>query len=144
MTPPNWRIAALLTHAGILPPWLLLAVHVLMPLEGLHLAALTYGAIITSFVCGMDWGMFTRSDERMTVNLLVTSNVGALLAWAAVLLSAWWVPAAFIGLALILGALLALDWRLLKSGNTEPWFWAIRRNATIGLGASLLLWAVLA
>ena len=52
-------------------------------------------------------------------------------------------PVAFLGLAAVLGMLLGVDRLLLSARAIEPWFWILRRNASIGLGAGLLLWAAL-
>lgn len=143
MTPSHIRLAQTLTHAGILPPWLALAVHLTLAPPGAASAALGYAAIIASFVGGVHWGVFLRPAVPMPVNLLITSNVAALAAWGLLLISAWSFPAAALGLALVVALLLAVDRRLLAAGAIDPWFWTIRRNASIGLGAALVAWSVL-
>lgn len=144
MTPGNIRLAQYLTYFGIIPPWLALALHLTPGLSWAGFAALAYGAVIASFLCGMHWGLFMQATKPMPINLLLTSNAGALAAWAMLLVSLWSASVAFIGLAIVLGVLLVIDRRLLSHCVIEHWFWTIRRNATIGLGAGLLVWSVLA
>ena len=72
------NLARALTCAGILPPWLALILHVSTGWPWAGFAALTYGAVIASFVCGMHWGLAMQPHKPMPVNLLITSNVGAL------------------------------------------------------------------
>ncbi|WP_417307687.1 DUF3429 domain-containing protein [Devosia sp.] len=142
MTESQTRVALAFTYAGILPPWLALALHLTLQLPLAALAALLYGAIIASFVCGMHWGLFMQARQPVPINLLITSNVGALAAWVMALVSIWSLPLAFIGLAVLLGALLAIDRRLLSAKLIDPWFWALRRNASLGLGGGLALWSL--
>lgn len=144
MTESQIRLARGLTYAGILPVWLALLLHLTVQLPSAGLAALLYGAVIASFVCGMHWGQFIEARQPVPVNLLITSNIGALAAWVLALLSLWSFPLAFIGLAVVLGALLLVDRRLLSARLIAPWFWTLRRNASLGLGAGLLVWSVLA
>lgn len=143
MTPSNIRLAQILTHAGILPPFLALAAHLTLAPAWAGAAALSYAAIIVSFVGGVHWGVFLRPSVPVPINLLVTSNAAALAAWALLLVSLWSVPAAALGLSLVLALLLAVDRRLLAAGAIEPWFWTVRRNASLGLGAALVLWSML-
>jgi uncharacterized protein DUF3429 len=144
MTDNQLRFARYLAYAGILPPWLLLALHLTFAPAWAAFASLAYGAIIASFVCGMHWGIYLRPAAPVPVNLLLTSNAGALAAWAMVLVSVLSVPVAGVGLALVLALLLLVDRRLLTAGVLQPWFWPVRRNASIGLGLGLILWSLLA
>lgn len=144
MTQGQINLARTLTYAGILPPWLALIVHVSMGLPWAGFSALTYGAVIASFVCGMHWGLAMKPPDRMPVNLLITSNVGALAAWAMLLASMWSTDLAFLGLAIVLGVLLLVDRKLLSATVIEPWFWSVRCIASIGLGAGLIFWSILA
>jgi hypothetical protein len=144
MSPAHRTTATQLAHAGMAPPWLALAVRYLTQWDEAGFAALGYGAVIASFVCGLHWGFFLFADQKLPVNLLTTSNVGALLAWLMLLLSPVAMSYGFAGLAVILLGLLAIDRVLLRSGLIEPWFWTVRRNATIGLGGAMLVWSVLA
>lgn len=144
MTPGAIRLAQVLTHAGILPPWLALALHLTVGPTGAGAAALAYAALIVSFVGGVHWGLFMRPAAPVPINLLLTSNAAALAAWVALLLATWSIPVAALCLVLLLALLLAVDRALLAAGVIEPWFWSIRRNASIGLGAALIAWSVLA
>lgn len=137
------RLATALTYAGILPPWLALGIEKITDLGWLPLAALSYGAVIASFVSGIQWSTFLHTGGRTPVNLLLVSNVGALAAWAMVLISIWSMPLGFAGLALVLGALLYVDERCFAAGVLPDWFRPLRRHATIGLGLGMLVWAVL-
>ena len=144
MTQGQINLARLLTYAGILPPWLALIVNLSTGLPWTGFAALTYGAVIASFVCGMHWGLAMQRPRSMPVNLLVTSNVGALAAWAMLLASMWSTDLAFIGLVIVLGVLLLIDRKLLSAAVIEPWFWSVRWLASIGLGTGLIFWSILA
>ena len=137
------QLATALTYAGILPPWLALGLRQVASVYWLDLAALTYGVVIASFICGMHWATFMYRTAPAAGYLLATSNVGALLAWALVLVSIWSMPVGFVGVVGVLALLLAIDRQLLAAGAIDRWFWTLLRNATIGLGAGLLAWAVL-
>ncbi|MGV8831932.1 MAG: DUF3429 family protein [Devosia sp.] len=140
----NQIIAAGLVVAGIMPVWILLALKFWLPELALAPLALGYGAVIASFVCGVHWGLFMTRSRIMPVNLLVTSNVGALLAWAMLALGQGSAVSGFTGMALVLAGLLALDFWLLQRGGIAPWFWRLRWIATAGLGLGLLVWGVTA
>ncbi|WP_193335149.1 DUF3429 domain-containing protein [Devosia beringensis] len=146
MTRDNQRLASVLTLAGIAPIWLLLGARLWLGMPALVLApwALGYGAVIASFVCGVHWGQFMSQSETMPVNLLVTSNVGALLAWGFLGLGQVWVSGAALGLALLLAGVLALDAIMLRRGVIDPWFWRLRWQASAGLGLGLVAWGMLA
>jgi len=138
------RLARHLAYAGVLPPWLGLALHIAAPHAWAGFATVAYVAIIVSFVCGMHWGVYLSSPVPTLINLLLTSNAGALFAWAMVPASFCSVPLACIGLAIALALLLVVDRRLMLATVLEPWFWRVRRNASIGLGAGLVVWSILA
>ena len=138
------RLARALAYAGVLPPWLGLALHFAAPHAWAGFATVAYAAIIVSFVCGMHWGVSLSAPVPPPINLLLTSNAGALFAWAMVPASFWSRPLACIGLAIALGLLLVVDRRLMLATVLEPWFWRVRRNASIGLGAALVIWSLVA
>ncbi|GAB5428970.1 MAG: hypothetical protein Devi2KO_24290 [Devosia indica] len=144
MTEDQSRLVRYLAYAGVLPPWLCLALHLTVAPALAAFASISYGAVIASFVCGMHWGIYMRPTAQVPVNLLLTSNAGGLAAWAMVLVSVWSVAFAGLGLALVLALLLVIDRRLWTAGLLQPWFWPVRRNASIGLGAGLILWSILA
>jgi len=143
LNPFQHRQAMRLTYAGILPPWIALGLEQVGSLYWLDLAVLTYGAVIASFICGMHWATFMYKTAPDGSHLLLTSNAGALAAWALVPVSILSMPLALVLMVGVLALLLAIDRQLLAAGAIEPWFWTLRRNATIGLGAGLLAWAVL-
>jgi hypothetical protein len=144
MTRNNQGLAGALTLAGVAPIWLLLAARLGLDAPALAPVALGYGAVIASFVCGVHWGQFMGRSETMPINLLVTSNVGALLAWGLLALGQVWVSGAALGLALLLAGLLALDGIMLRGGVIDPWFWRLRWQASAGLGLGLVAWGMLA
>lgn len=143
LNPFQHRQAMRLTYAGILPPWIALGLEQVASLYWLDLAVLTYGAVIASFICGMHWSTFMYKTAPAGSHLLLTSNAGALAAWALVPVSILSMPLALVLMVGLLALLLVIDRQLLAAGAIEPWFWTLRRNATIGLGAGLLAWAVL-
>ena len=138
------RLARALAYAGVLPPWLGLVLHLAAPHGWAGFASVAYAAIIVSFVCGMHWGVSLSAPVPPPINLLLTSNAGALFAWAMVPASLWSRPLACIGLAIALGLLLVVDRRLMQADVLEPWFWRVRRTASIGLGAALVVWSLVA
>lgn len=75
-------LANALTYSGTLP--LIGSVITLyFPVAGLDgaLIASTYSAVIISFLCGIHWATYLFFAERCPRNLLITSNIVALLAW---------------------------------------------------------------
>ena len=144
MTRSSQVIARWLSYAGVLPPWGALALSGLLPNGWAAFAALSYGAVIASFVCGMHWSAYMTARVPLPTNLLITSNIGALAAWALVLVSFWSINLAFMGLVAVLAGLLFIDRQLLGAGAIDAWFWSVRRNASLGLGAGLLVWGLLA
>lgn len=91
--------------------------------------ALTYGAVIISFLCGIHWGLFLTHANDIRLNLLVTSNLLAVIAWATLFfvipVTQYLVQiAAFIALWLI-------DCRLVAEGVIERWFYHLRKQVTI-------------
>lgn len=90
--------------------------------------ALTYGAVIISFLGGIHWGLFLSNAQHTRLNLLVTSNLLALIAWATLFFV---VPvtqylvqiAAFI-------ALWWIDRKLVAEGIIERWFYRLRSQVT--------------
>ena len=124
------RLAIFLTYAGTLPfiigvGALLLGINDL----DIHVAITAYGAVILSFICGIHWGWFLLRPEDCRYNLFISSNIFALLAWLSLLLY----PHAITTL-LQMGCFLTLLWfdhGLYRQGAMQPWFYQLRRNATI-------------
>lgn len=82
-----------------------------------------YGAVIASFVCGMHWGAALFAPEPLAVRLFLLSNVAALFAWLAALLTP---QPGFLLLAVIFAALLGVDRHLRARGVWAGWFWQLR------------------
>ena len=125
------RIAALLTYAGTLP--LVIAslgpiAHIISPGDALHIA-LTYSAIIVSFLAGIHWACYLFYSEKCPRNLLLTSNAVALLSWLSLLVHQplWSV----LLLMLCFLYLLVLDFKLMRAAILPSWFYSLRRNATV-------------
>ncbi len=140
-TPSFLRLAQGLVYAGSLP---FLACALLAwtgPIAGLSsldpvAVAIGYGAVIASFIAGIHWAVQLFAGERCGDNLLIASNVVALLAWGALLIGGVW------GLALLMvcfATLFALDRRLHRRGIWPTWFLRLRRNITAIVTCALLV-----
>ncbi len=124
------RLAKILTYAGTLP--LIGAVAneylAIIPLNNFAIAQ-TYAAIIIAFLSGIHWAVFLYFSEKCPRNLLITSNITALLAWVALLY-----PPSALSFLLLTGCFLylwVLDLRLLMAALLPPWFYQLRRNASL-------------
>ena len=126
----NRLLANILTYSGTLP-LIASAICIYFPLNGFDVAliARTYSAIIISFLCGIHWAVYLFFAEKCPRNLLITSNVVALLAWASLYVANQ--PIATLLQALCFLYLLTLDLRLRDAGILPQWFYSLRRNATI-------------
>ncbi len=136
MTPKSIVLAKILTYSGVLPfaAAIFLMFFPLMNLNPLMIAQ-TYGSIIVSFLCGIHWAVSIFHEEKSPYNLLIASNLFALLAWASLLTSPQ------LGLAiqsLCFISLLLIDLKLKNVGIVPLWFYELRRNATIIVVLSLL------
>jgi hypothetical protein len=132
MNTDQQKLAASLTYAGLLPLALALAnrfLHV-APVDSAFWAA-SYAAVIASFICGIHWAVFLFHAERSPLNLLLTSNLICLSAWAALLLPAAW-PALVI-LMLCFISLLSIDRRLHNDRLIPAWFYQLRQRASAGV-----------
>jgi hypothetical protein len=122
--------AKILTYSGTLP-LVASALSSYFPVPGFQpvLIATSYGAIILSFLGGIHWATYLFFAEKCPRNLLLTSNIVALFAWASLLVKDQ--PLAITVQALCFVYLLTLDVKLRDAGIVAPWFYALRRNATI-------------
>ena len=142
MTGRNRLIAQALTYSGTLPFMLAIAAILVRwnPAGAQHDVAL-YGAIIVSFLSGIQWGVFLQADEKSPYNLFIISNVFALAAWASLLMGS--ALASFSIQLACLALILLLDYRLARVGLIPRWFYDLRRNATgiviVSLNILLLL-----
>lgn len=93
---------------------------------------LTYGLLIVSFMAGVQWGQYL-AGARASVNLLVSSNVMALLAWFGFLL----LPAFWFSLLLIF--LFATLYVIDTQFQSDVEYLKTRRNVTALVCLSLLV-----
>lgn len=137
------KLAKWLTYAGTLP--LLASVGLaFMPIatvDGFEIAR-TYSAIIITFLSGLHWASYFFFSERCPLNLFVTSNIFALIAWSSLLIPQ--LELAIFVQVLCFLALLLLDKKLLETAVLPEWFYHLRRNATVIVVLSLATLAVLA
>jgi len=136
------KIAKALTYSGTLPligSVILLYFPTLLPMAGLDGAfiASTYSAVIISFLCGIHWAACLFFTDRCPRNLLVTSNVVALLAWVS-LLATQQLAITLLHIFCFV-YLFGLDMKLRSAGIHAEWFFRLRRNASIIVVICLLL-----
>ena len=136
------KLAKILTYSGTLPLVACVAL-IFSPIVGVdnYMLATTYSAIILSFLCGTHWAIFLFFAEKCPNNLLITSNVVALLAWCSLLVT--YQGISFIFQALCFLFLLMLDFRLFNAGVLPDWYYHLRRNATAIVVVCLAAMAVL-
>ncbi|WP_298329358.1 DUF3429 domain-containing protein [Asticcacaulis sp.] len=123
----RWVIA--LTLAGGLP----FIAAVLMAALGVRLLtlsgpdiAITYGAVIASFLCGLHWGLVLGGRAQATW-LLILSNVLCLLAWSGPLLTLSGWPLAALGILIaVFLSLLVVDTVLMRRGSLSAAFFRLR------------------
>ncbi|MFN5351985.1 MAG: DUF3429 domain-containing protein [Alphaproteobacteria bacterium] len=123
-------LANILTYSGTLP--LIVSIYLgyfPSPEFNSSLIAKTYSAIIVSFLCGIHWAIYLFFADKCPNNLLITSNVIALLAWASLAVT-------FPKITILLHSfcfiyLLTLDLKLRDADILPIWFYDLRRNATI-------------
>ena len=123
-------LAKILTYSGTLP-LIASVVLIFFPVTGFDAAliATSYSAIIISFLCGIHWAVYLLFAEKCPRNLLITSNLIALLAWISLFLQHS--PIIIFLQALCFLYLLTLDLKLRDAGIIPEWFYALRRNATM-------------
>jgi Protein of unknown function (DUF3429) len=92
---------------------------------------LSYGLLIVSFLAGVQWGQYL-SGLRPRINLLVSSNVVALVAWVA------YIRLQPFYLCFVFAALFALLYAIDTQLNLALEYLRTRRNVTIIVCVSLL------
>lgn len=137
----RWAIA--LTYLGAVP-FILAVAAPLFGMASYHTAylVLTYGAVIISFLAGIHWGLFLSHADTARINLLLSSNVIALLAWGSLLLL---IPATqFLIQMLCLVAVLLIDRQLHQAQVIADWFLRLRTQVTalVMLCQTLLLFSL--
>ena len=129
-TTPSPRLVRALTLLGALPFWLCVAGALAAPaLLDWHRVALSYAAIILSFLCGMQWAVAWQPASVPRVNLLITSNAVTLLGWLSLALPQ--PHAAYALLALCYLLVLRLDRRVVGAPSMPAWFLRTRTQATV-------------
>jgi len=136
----NTPLLRILPYAGVLPfvACALLLLCGVKEIKGLgHTigVALTYGLVIVPFMAGAHWGQFL-SGLRPRVNLLVSSNAVALIAWGSYLLLA---P---IYACLVFVALFAFLYWIDTQLELDGLYMRTRRYVTLIVCTSLLLIAL--
>lgn len=140
-SPRFLRLAQGLVYAGSLPFLACALLSWMGPIVGTPevdpvAVAIGYGAVIASFIAGIHWAVHLFAGARGGDNLLIASNVVALIAWGALLIGGVW------GLALLIAcfaALFALDRRLHSCGIWPLWFFRLRLNITVIVTCALLV-----
>lgn len=141
MNPTQQQTARILTLAGILPFAIGLIGQIWAPaLLPWPAWTAAYGAVIAGFIAGIHWAVYLFKAGQCRVNLLLTSNVLALAAWASLLLPSG--PWPFRCLLLVFVALVVLDSRLHASGLIPDWFYKLRLQASTAVSLCLLGMAV--
>lgn len=133
LRPP--KTALILGWAGVVPFWGLALASALrwnLPLIADERAALVgYGAIILSFMAGVQWGLAMRApdapDGPATQRLLMLSVLPAIAAWFTLLATP---AAALIILAGLFVALLTVDFRVIAQGMAPSWYRSLRIQLT--------------
>jgi hypothetical protein len=140
MRSPHVKLANTLTLLGAIP-FLAPAIASLLGFRDAHMHALvlSYGAIIASFLSGMHWGLYLRHAAQTRINLLITSNIVALVAWASLIIpvTLWQYVLQIACFAL----LLFIDYQLTKSRVHATWFFNLRALITGIVIVSLLVMA---
>ena len=142
MNTKHHSMAGALTYAGTL---LLvttsggLMLGLISPAGAVHIATI-YSAIIISFIAGIHWACFLFFSERCPRNLLLASNIVALLAWLSLLADE--TPWQILLQILCFLYLLALDFMLKKAAILPTWFYRLRCHATLIVVLSLSIMLV--
>ena len=108
-----------------------------------YAALAAYGAVILSFLGGINWGLAIAGNGAMPnalVRRLTLSVVPSLVGWAALLLPR---TADLVVLAAAFGVMLLVDLESTRRGETPPWYPKLRWPLTVGVMSSLLLAACL-
>ena len=106
-------------------------------------ALTAYGAVILSFLGGIQWGLAVADygaaqGRGASYRRLTISVVPSLIAWWALLLTG---PTALLVLACSFALMLALDWTATRSGEAPDWYPRLRLPLTACVVACLALGA---
>ena len=136
--------ARLFTYSGILP-FLFSPCYLLFTGSSTFLAfdvqtlLMAYSAVIVSFIAGIHWGVFLF--RQCSLNLLLHSNIIALLSWVSLLSTLLW---SVVILLFCFVYLLWIDTVLVRQQLLEPWFYRLRVHASVMALLSLASYAVIA
>jgi Protein of unknown function (DUF3429) len=127
------RTPLLLTAAGVIPfAAAAMSIHWGLPFDRHYGQALmlTYGAVILSFLGGVQWGYAVRDtvDDTVPHRRYFLAVIPSLVAWGALLL-----PDGQLGLNIMIIAFAWTwlnDWRLARNGGIPPWFMHLRSAVT--------------
>lgn len=110
--------------------------------EEIGFAIAAYGAVILSFLGGIQWGLAVGpgSQPRNLAAQLTVSIAPSLVAWAALLLPD---PANLLVLAATFLAVLAVDMSAVRAGQAPAWYPKLRVPLTLVVVASLIAGAAL-
>lgn len=138
MTKEKINLAQLLTYLGTLPVLIALALKFYNPLEidGIVISKF-YAAIIVSFISGIHWGIYLLSTKEVKINLFITSNIIALIAWGSLIYQD--VFSMIILQIICFLLLLYIDTKLYRKNFLQKWFYELRVNATLIISIALLL-----
>jgi len=133
------RVALILGVAGLIP-FVGLAAAMLIGPDGvsertLHMALVTYGALIASFLGGVRWGNALKAVEGQSREYII-SIIPSLLAWLVLATPRPYDVMVLVGLFLALGV---SDVGLVLSGGAPRWYGKLRVGLTAIATLSLLL-----
>ncbi len=123
-------IAKCLTLSGTLP-LVFSVILVFIPIQNLNPIeiSINYGAIIITFLCGIHWATYFYNNEKIKLNLLILSNILALIAFAIFFLKDY--KLAYLIEIICFSILLIFDFELKRKKIIETWFFNLRVQATI-------------
>jgi hypothetical protein len=101
-------------------------------------ALLAFGAVILSFMAGIQWGLAMARHESTYMRLGV-SILPAIVAWLALLVGG---PVGLVVLAVTFALILVYDLQLVAAGLAAPWYPKLRWPLTIIVVACLLFAAL--
>jgi len=136
MNQRNITLAKILTYSGTLPLMVCAALMIMLQAgiisqKGIapSFIAHAYSAVIISFLCGIHWAIYLFFSEKCPRNLLMTSNIIALIVWVSLIIQSY--KASVLLQPFCFLYVLMLDRTLRDAGILPEWFYHLRRNATI-------------
>jgi len=137
--PNNTLLPRMLTYAGVLPFILAIIYAALRPMALNASGILLYSAIIISFLSGIHWAIYLLRDKKFSINLFITSNIMALLAWVTSLPRLKLNEIAFSIHILCFLFLLEIDKKLERNEMIPTWFLRLRKQATYAVTICILI-----